>query len=33
MILIGTKTGPCSIGDWYPERNVFQILIAMNSGE
>lgn len=22
----------CSIGDWYPERNVFQILIAITSG-
>jgi hypothetical protein len=22
----------CSIGDWYPERNVFQILIALTSG-
>ena len=21
-----------SIGDWYPERNIFQILIAINSG-
>lgn len=23
---------PHSIGDWYPERNVFQILIAVTSG-
>jgi hypothetical protein len=22
-----------SIGDWYPERNFFQYLIAVNSGE
>ena len=22
----------CSIGDWYPERNIFQILIAITSG-
>lgn len=22
-----------SIGDWYPERSIFQILIALNSGE
>lgn len=22
-----------SIGDWYPERNIFQILIAVNSGK
>ena len=22
----------CSIGDWYPERNLFQILIALTSG-
>ena len=21
-----------SIGDWYPERNLFQLLIALNSG-
>jgi hypothetical protein len=23
----------CRIGDWYPERNIFQILIAVNSGQ
>lgn len=22
-----------SIGDWYPERNIFQILIALTSGQ
>ena len=22
----------CSIGDWYPERNIFQVLIAITSG-
>ena len=27
--LVGTHR----IGDWYPERNIFQILIAINSGE
>lgn len=24
--------GAHRIGDWYPERNIFQILIAINSG-
>jgi hypothetical protein len=29
-----TLTRAChSIGDWYPERNVFQILIALTSGQ
>jgi hypothetical protein len=28
-----TQITPCRIGDWYPERNIFQILIALNSGE
>jgi hypothetical protein len=23
----------CRIGDWYPERNIFQILIALTSGK
>lgn len=27
-----TVAYPNSIGDWYPERNVFQILIALTSG-
>jgi hypothetical protein len=30
-----TYSDPTSprIGDWYPERNLFQILIALTSGE
>jgi len=28
-----TQITPYRIGDWYPERNIFQILIALNSGE
>jgi hypothetical protein len=27
------KTSCYSIGDWYPERSIFQILIALTSGE
>jgi hypothetical protein len=27
-----TQLGLLSIGDWYPERNLFQILIALTSG-
>ena len=23
---------PCRIGDWYPERNIFQLLIALTAG-
>lgn len=31
-VVLFTYGSACSIGDWYPERNVFQILIAITSG-
>lgn len=27
-----TPSHPCRIGDWYPERNIFQLFIALTAG-